>query len=80
MSETSASILEYVRHIDQKDEALRLRGANGSLLYTHPTSGFLSVLPPSWVPFAQLMRLEKPAGFYAFYILSGWLGGRSMSE
>lgn len=24
-------------------------------------------LPPSWRPYAELMRLDKPAGFYAFY-------------
>lgn len=35
--------------------------------YTQPRSGILSVLPSSWVPYAELMRLEKPAGFYAFY-------------
>jgi 4-hydroxybenzoate polyprenyltransferase len=35
--------------------------------YTPPTKGFLSLLPSSWVPYAQLMRLDKPAGFYAFY-------------
>ncbi|KAH8666741.1 UbiA prenyltransferase family-domain-containing protein [Xylariales sp. PMI_506] len=30
-------------------------------------TGILSVLPKSWVPYAQLMRLDRPAGFYAFY-------------
>lgn len=35
--------------------------------YTRPRSGLLSVLPCSWVPYAELMRLERPAGFYAFY-------------
>ena len=33
-----------------------------------PTStGFLAHLPPSWIPYAQLMRLDRPGGFYAFY-------------
>lgn len=31
------------------------------------TTGFLSLLPKSWVPYAQLMRLDRPAGLYAFY-------------
>lgn len=35
--------------------------------YRDPRTGFLSHLPTSWVPFAQLMRLEKPTGFYYFY-------------
>jgi 4-hydroxybenzoate polyprenyltransferase len=36
-------------------------------LYVPPKTGFLSLLPQSWVPYAQLMRLDKPGGFYAFY-------------
>lgn len=32
-----------------------------------PTKGILSVLPPSWVPYAELMRIEKPGGLYGFY-------------
>ncbi|KAJ5459519.1 UbiA prenyltransferase family-domain-containing protein [Penicillium daleae] len=37
--------------------------------YTDPTTGILSMLPSSWVHYAQLMRLELPGGFYAFYFL-----------
>ncbi|KAI1343216.1 putative 4-hydroxybenzoate polyprenyl transferase [Xylariaceae sp. FL0016] len=36
--------------------------------YTDPQTGFLSYLPRSWVPYAQLMRLDKPAGLYSYYI------------
>ena len=32
-----------------------------------PPSGLVSYLPNSLVPFAELMRLHKPSGFYAFY-------------
>lgn len=36
--------------------------------YSPPTSGFLSYLPASWVPYAELMRLDKPAGtIYLFF-------------
>ncbi|KAK3995733.1 UbiA prenyltransferase family-domain-containing protein [Cladorrhinum sp. PSN332] len=35
--------------------------------YTNPTTGFVSHLPLSWIPYAQLMRLDRPAGLYAFY-------------
>ncbi|KAH9896196.1 putative 4-hydroxybenzoate polyprenyl transferase [Xylariomycetidae sp. FL2044] len=35
--------------------------------YSHPTTGVLSKLPASWVPYAQLMRIDKPGGLYAFY-------------
>jgi hypothetical protein len=36
--------------------------------YTLPTKGILSKLPPSWVPFAELSRIEKPGGLYGFYM------------
>ncbi|KUI59731.1 4-hydroxybenzoate polyprenyltransferase, mitochondrial [Cytospora mali] len=36
--------------------------------WTPPTKGILSKLPPSWVPFAELSRIEKPGGLYGFYM------------
>lgn len=35
--------------------------------YSPPTSGFLSYLPPSVVPYAELMRLDKPTGTYYLF-------------
>ncbi|TGO47087.1 hypothetical protein BCON_0294g00070 [Botryotinia convoluta] len=35
--------------------------------YVPPTKGPLSLLPATWVPYAQLMRIEIPAGYFAFY-------------
>ena len=35
--------------------------------YHHPTKGLLSYLPVSWVPYAELMRLDKPAGTYYLF-------------
>ncbi|KAI8630686.1 4-hydroxybenzoate polyprenyl transferase family protein [Xylariaceae sp. FL1651] len=36
--------------------------------YSPPTSGILSRLPSSWVPYAELIRLDKPAGtIYLFF-------------
>ncbi|ETS03175.1 hypothetical protein M419DRAFT_66126, partial [Trichoderma reesei RUT C-30] len=32
--------------------------------YTPPTKGILSCLPSSWVPYAELIRLDKPHGIY----------------
>ena len=37
-------------------------------VYTPPQEGLLSLLPTSWIPYAELMRLDSPAGFYSFYI------------
>ena len=36
--------------------------------YSPPTTGLLSLLPSSWVPYAELIRLDKPAGtYYVFF-------------
>ena len=35
--------------------------------YQPPDAGFVSYLPLAVVPYAELMRLHKPAGYYAFY-------------
>ncbi|RYP26494.1 hypothetical protein DL767_007998 [Monosporascus sp. MG133] len=35
--------------------------------YKPPTTGLLSRLPPSWVPYAELLRLDKPVGTYYLF-------------
>ncbi|KAI1341743.1 para-hydroxybenzoate-polyprenyltransferase [Xylariaceae sp. FL0016] len=35
--------------------------------YTPPTTGFISLLPPSWVPYAELLRIDKPTGTYYLF-------------
>ena len=35
--------------------------------YEPPRTGLLSVLPASWVPYAELIRLDKPTGAYYLY-------------
>lgn len=35
--------------------------------YTPPTSGLSAYLPPSWVPYAELVRLDKPTGTYYLF-------------
>ncbi|KAI0112758.1 para-hydroxybenzoate-polyprenyltransferase [Hypoxylon sp. NC0597] len=35
--------------------------------YSPPTSGILSRLPKSWVPYAELIRIDKPTGTYYLY-------------
>ncbi|GAB1199705.1 hypothetical protein APSETT444_009062 [Aspergillus pseudonomiae] len=35
--------------------------------YSDPKTGLLSKLPSSWIPYAQLMRIDRPGGLYAFY-------------
>lgn len=35
--------------------------------YKDPTNGILARVPSSWIPYCQLMRLDRPGGFYAYY-------------
>ena len=39
-----------------------------SSTYKPPQTGWLSAIPPSWVPYAELMRLDRPNGFWYFYL------------
>ncbi|KAG6360575.1 hypothetical protein INS49_011637 [Diaporthe citri] len=36
-------------------------------VYEPPNTGLLAVLPSSWVPYAELIRLDKPAGTYYLF-------------
>lgn len=36
-------------------------------VYSPPTTGVLSVLPKSWIPYAELIRLDKPTGTYYLF-------------
>ncbi|RMZ80266.1 hypothetical protein DV738_g2863, partial [Chaetothyriales sp. CBS 135597] len=38
------------------------------LVYSPPTRGLISKLPASWIPYAELIRLDKPAGTYYLYL------------
>ncbi|KAM7196189.1 putative 4-hydroxybenzoate polyprenyl protein [Rhypophila sp. PSN 637] len=35
--------------------------------YKRPSHGIFRFIPASWVPYAELMRLDRQAGFWAFY-------------
>jgi len=35
--------------------------------YEPPKTGLLAYLPPTWVPYAELIRLDKPTGTYYLY-------------
>lgn len=37
-------------------------------LYSPPETGLLSYLPSSWVPYAELIRLDKPTGTYYLFL------------
>ncbi|QKX53211.1 uncharacterized protein TRUGW13939_00287 [Talaromyces rugulosus] len=50
--------------------------------YSPPTSGILSYFPSSWVPYAELIRLEKPHGIYMIWYpyIMGLLYSARISE
>jgi 4-hydroxybenzoate polyprenyltransferase len=44
-----------------------LESAIPPVQYTPPSTGLLSLLPSSWVPYAELIRLDKPTGTYYLF-------------
>lgn len=54
--------------VEQEREALLITKQFAHLpAYTDPTTGLLAKWPSNWIPYGQLMRLDRPGGFYAFY-------------
>jgi 4-hydroxybenzoate polyprenyltransferase len=43
------------------------QSTQGEPVYTPPTTGILSVLPKLWVPYAELIRIDKPVGTYYLF-------------
>ncbi|KAK0708963.1 UbiA prenyltransferase family-domain-containing protein [Lasiosphaeria miniovina] len=41
-------------------------------LYSPPKTGLLSLLPASWVPYAELARIDKPTGAYYLFFPCLW--------
>lgn len=39
-----------------------------TIVYKRPTTGIFPYLPASWVPYAELMRIDRPGGFITFYL------------
>ena len=69
VSEAFTSVRKRTSHREnQAQDHLSLSGSTDHPAIVAKSSGFLSLLPPTWTPYAQLMRLDRPAGFYAFYI------------
>jgi len=60
-------------HADASKSASAIVEQEGSCVllspepYTPPKTGLLSLLPQSWVPYAELVRLDKPTGAYYLF-------------
>lgn len=48
-------------------ESSRSADANPVTHYRPPTSGLVAFLPQSWIPYAELVRLDKPVGTYYLF-------------
>lgn len=53
--------------LDHKDASVAALNPEGIQEYKPPTTGLLSFLPASWVPYAELVRLDKPTGTYYLF-------------
>jgi 4-hydroxybenzoate polyprenyltransferase len=52
----------------ESDNSLPREAVNSSQApYTIPKTGLISILPTSWVPYAELIRLDKPTGTYYLF-------------
>lgn len=49
------------------DEVKPVEASAPPVPYQPPTTGLLSKLPASWVPYAELTRIDKPAGTYYLF-------------
>ena len=54
-------------NVNKKQDSSQTKPPSKTIPYVPPQKGFLSALPSSWVPYAELMRLGKLAGLSAFY-------------
>ncbi|KAK0390012.1 hypothetical protein NLU13_3585 [Sarocladium strictum] len=56
-----------VRRVSQVLDSSRTEPQPGLAPYKPPETGLLSKLPASWVPYAELIRIDKPAGTYYLF-------------
>lgn len=66
----SAPAHSKVAVLDHKTDPISTSSSSSTLPhtpYSPPTAGLLSFLPPSWVPYAELIRLDKPTGTYYLF-------------
>ena len=64
---TTGTDLQVAQSLNGKQGLSKSQSPSKTTPYVPSQKGFLSTLPSSWVPYAELMRLGKPAGLYAFY-------------
>jgi len=60
---SSQSLRAAAPNTPQPDEAQ----IKSPAIYTPPQTGLVSKLPASWVPYAELIRLDKPTGTYYLF-------------
>ncbi|KAK4165023.1 putative para-hydroxybenzoate--polyprenyltransferase mitochondrial precursor [Cladorrhinum sp. PSN259] len=67
-----SSLIAYHTSSKPLSSIATTQDAPPSPAYQPPTTGLLSHLPASWIPYAELIRLDKPAGSYYLYFPCLW--------
>lgn len=62
----SLTFTRYQHSVNAISEPLK-QPCDSQPSYTPPTTGLLSILPSSWVPYAELIRIDKPTGTYYLF-------------
>lgn len=66
-TEPSIALSCYHRDISTTKTQESARVNKFPSVYTPPQKGFVSKLPASWIPYAELIRLDKPTGTYYLF-------------
>ncbi|KAJ5113563.1 hypothetical protein N7456_002097 [Penicillium angulare] len=57
----------YIHSSAERSVALDIKTPNPATHYTPPQTGLVASLPSSWIPYAELVRLDKPTGTYYLF-------------
>lgn len=55
------------RQSPYSNSSVQLAAASAPAVYSPPQTGLISYLPQSWIPYAELIRLDKPTGTYYLF-------------
>ncbi|KAL3473744.1 4-hydroxybenzoate polyprenyl transferase [Aspergillus californicus] len=67
LQHTQVAIKSTPKHSPQCEIFQHSNGTVSVRQYTPPQTGLIALLPRSWIPYAELVRLDKPAGTYYLF-------------
>lgn len=79
---TSPTLRQQSSSTDERPQPLEAARASAQAAYTTPTTGLISYLPRVVIPYAELIRLDKPTGTYYLFLpcLFSTLLGASLAD